>query len=89
MGGYILTGGCNFESVADTILSIDPSALNELVLRSKREGFVRPETVAEQQCFDILSYVDAVAGHVASFNTQQKYQRNERGETICMPYVAK
>lgn len=77
VGSYVLTERRNFDSVADKILAADPTALSDLITRSKRDGFVRAENAAEQQCFDILSYVDAVAGHVAGSNTQRKYQRNE------------
>lgn len=77
VGGYLLTERKNFGQVANKILDLDPSALEGLIERSKKEGFARAETPAEKQCYDILNYVDSVAGHVAGSTTQRKYQRNE------------
>ncbi|KAI0753906.1 hypothetical protein BC629DRAFT_1663000 [Irpex lacteus] len=70
VGGYILTERRNFNSVADKILSTDTEALKSLITRYKRDGFTRPENEAEQNCYDLLSLIDGVAGHVPGSNTQ-------------------
>ncbi|KAI0640765.1 hypothetical protein C8Q79DRAFT_893492, partial [Trametes meyenii] len=75
--GFLLTSRKNFDSVADKLLKLDRSALNDLVARSSQTGRVSPETDAERQCFELMTLVDHVAGHVDGSNTARKYQRNE------------
>ncbi|KAI0675205.1 hypothetical protein C8Q78DRAFT_527210, partial [Trametes maxima] len=75
--GYLLTSRKNFDSVADRLLNIDRSALDALISRSSITGRVCPETDQERQCFELLTLVDHVAGHVDGSNTARKYQRNE------------
>lgn len=76
-GSFLTTDRKNFDHIAERILQVDVSALKSLSDRCERDGFVRAETDAERACYDLLSYVDSVAGHVPGSNTQRKYQRNE------------
>ena len=76
-GGYLLTERRNFDSVVDKILNIDNAALQALIDRAKKGVYVRPETPAERSCFDLLSVLDHVAGHVPASLTHRKHQRTE------------
>ena len=76
-GGFILTERQGFQHLVDRLLSVDPEALAALAKRGRVEGYARPETDEERRCFEIISIVDLVAGHVPGSNTQKKYQRNE------------
>lgn len=76
-GGYLMTTRNNFASVADKILALDRTALDNILERGKDGDYVRPENDAEKACFDLISVVDHVAGHVSGLNTSRKYQRNE------------
>ncbi|EIW52165.1 uncharacterized protein TRAVEDRAFT_75827, partial [Trametes versicolor FP-101664 SS1] len=76
-GGYLLTNKRNFASVSEKILSLDIEALKALISRGESGDYVRPENDAEKACFDLMSVVDLVAGHVNGLNTSKKYQRNE------------
>ncbi len=76
-GGFVLTERRNFEDVVDKILNIDLEVLSTLVQRGKANGFVQPETDAERKCYELISIVDHVAGHVPASNTRKKYQRSE------------
>lgn len=76
-GGYLLTNRNNFATVADKILALDREALDNIIERGSDGEYVRPETDAEKACFELISVVDHVAGHVSGLNTSRKYQRNE------------
>lgn len=76
-GGFLLTSRKNFASVADTILKLDREALNSIIERGSKGDYVRPQNPAEKQCFELMTYVDHIAGHVKGSNTSRKYQRNE------------
>lgn len=76
-GGYLLTSRKNFSSVADKLANIDRAALDELIDRSEKGAYIKPETDAEKACFELIAFVDHVAGHVKGSNTSRKYQRNE------------
>ncbi|KZT18401.1 hypothetical protein NEOLEDRAFT_1050152, partial [Neolentinus lepideus HHB14362 ss-1] len=76
-GGYLLTERKNYRDVARKVLDIDMNALETLIERGKGGLLVRPETDDERACFELLSLIDHVAGHVDGSNTVKKYQRNE------------
>lgn len=76
-GGFLLTSRKNFSSVAERILQLDREALSAIIERGASGDYVRPETPAEKQCFELMTFVDHIAGHVKGSNTSRKYQRNE------------
>lgn len=76
-GGFLLTHRKNFALVAERLVSLDREALDSLIERSKDGAYVKPENDGEKQCFELLTFVDHVAGHVKGSNTTRKYQRNE------------
>lgn len=76
-GGYLMTSRKNFPAVSDRILRVDRAALDDLITRGASGSYVRPETDAEKQCFELMNYVDHVAGHVKGSHTSRRYQRNE------------
>ncbi|KAF7796800.1 hypothetical protein EIP86_007984 [Pleurotus ostreatoroseus] len=76
-GGFALTERRNYESVVEKILNVDEDVLEELVRRGKEDGYVRPQTDKEKQCYELIQAVDHVAGRVAASGTKKKYQRNE------------
>ncbi|TFK79178.1 hypothetical protein K466DRAFT_445709, partial [Polyporus arcularius HHB13444] len=76
-GGYLLTARKNFTHVAEKILALDRNALQALIDRSANGSYVQPETPAEKACFELMTFVDHVAGHVSGSHTARKYQRNE------------
>ncbi len=76
-GGYVLTGKRCFDSVVDKLLNVDMDALQSLINRGKGGTYLRPESDAERQCFELISLIDHVACHVAGSSTSRKYQRSE------------
>ncbi|KAI1783187.1 hypothetical protein LXA43DRAFT_904074, partial [Ganoderma leucocontextum] len=75
--GYLLTKRQNFARVADKLLNIDVDALDRLISRTKLGGYANAEDDAERSCFELMSIIDHVAGHVTGTNTKRKWQRNE------------
>ncbi|PSR87074.1 hypothetical protein PHLCEN_2v5260, partial [Hermanssonia centrifuga] len=76
-GGFVLTDRRNYDEVVEKILSVDVNVLSELVRRGKENGFVQPLNDAEKRCYELISIIDHVAGHVPGSNTRKKYQRSE------------
>ncbi|EPT05110.1 hypothetical protein FOMPIDRAFT_1100476, partial [Fomitopsis schrenkii] len=76
-GGYLMTERRNFSRVVEKILTVDKDALDALIARGKKGEYLKPENPAEQSCFDLLSIIDQVAGHVPASATQRKYQRSQ------------
>ncbi|KAI1784662.1 hypothetical protein LXA43DRAFT_865192, partial [Ganoderma leucocontextum] len=66
-----------FQEVADKLLSIDIDVLEQLAVHSKDGSYVSASDDAEQSCFELMSIIDHIAGHVAGSNTCRKWQRNE------------
>ena len=63
-GGYLLTNRANFDAVAEKLVNIDRSTLDDIINRSARGEYVKPVTEAEKNCFDLISAVDFVSGRV-------------------------
>lgn len=76
-GGFLLTDRHNFPDIARRILQIDIDALDRLISRGGDIHHCKPEGVEEQACFELLSHIDYVAGHVDGSITSRKYMRNE------------
>ncbi|KAI0640828.1 hypothetical protein C8Q79DRAFT_895370, partial [Trametes meyenii] len=76
-GGYLLTASSRARELSALILGLNRDALDALVERGSSGAYLRPETTAEKECFELMAFVDHVAGHVKGSNTSRKYQRNE------------
>ncbi|KAH9925081.1 hypothetical protein B0H21DRAFT_671541, partial [Amylocystis lapponica] len=58
-------------------MNVDQSALGRLIERGRNGEYVQPEDDAERKCFELISIVDHVAGHVRGSATSRKYLRSE------------
>ncbi|RDX50985.1 hypothetical protein OH76DRAFT_1348049, partial [Lentinus brumalis] len=76
-GGYLLTERHNFDNIAEQIMDIDRDALDRLISRGVDVRYVTPQDDAECACFELLSHLDYVAGHVDGSLASRKYMRNE------------
>ena len=76
-GGYLLTERSNFQEIADRLLNIDLGVLEDLSMRLSRGDRIKPETPEEKACYELISDLDHVAGHVQGSITSKKYMRNE------------
>ncbi|KZT03006.1 uncharacterized protein LAESUDRAFT_660460, partial [Laetiporus sulphureus 93-53] len=76
-GGYLLTERRNFHEVADRVLSVKPDVLQRLVDRGKDGVYLRPVDEDEEKCFELISILDYVAGHVDGSSAKRKQLRNE------------
>ncbi|KAJ3558572.1 hypothetical protein NM688_g846 [Phlebia brevispora] len=83
-GGFVLTERRNYGPSVEKILEVDLDILAELVERGKRDGFVRSENEDEKRCWQLLSVIEHVAGHVAWSGTRRKYQRDDIRSMIIM-----
>ncbi|OBZ77801.1 hypothetical protein A0H81_02179 [Grifola frondosa] len=76
-GGYLLTSRKNFPAVVDKIMNLNLAALDGLIERGRHGEYVQSQTEEEKRCFELMSIVDHVAGHVQGSATSRKYQRTE------------
>ncbi|KZT05074.1 uncharacterized protein LAESUDRAFT_241054 [Laetiporus sulphureus 93-53] len=76
-GGYLLTERKNFSSVAELILSLNPSTLQCLIDRSTNIRHLSPQDDDERRCFELLNVLDYVAGHVDGSSAKRKQLRSE------------
>ncbi|KZT08008.1 uncharacterized protein LAESUDRAFT_650295, partial [Laetiporus sulphureus 93-53] len=76
-GGYLLTERNNFRHVADLVSSVKPDVLQGLVDRGKNGEVLRAENEDERHCFELISILDYVAGHVDGSSAKRKQQRSE------------
>ncbi|EMD31981.1 hypothetical protein CERSUDRAFT_59326, partial [Gelatoporia subvermispora B] len=49
-------------------LDLDKHALDAIVKHGKQKQSIAPENKAERQCFDVLSVIDYMSGHVQGSN---------------------
>ena len=76
-GGYLLAEKHNFDNIAERLMNIDTSVLADLSERLSRGDRVRPTTDEEKSCYQLISDLDHVAGHVQGSITSKKYMHNE------------
>jgi len=76
-GGYLLTERNNFQDIADRLMNIDTAVLEDLSKRLSRGDRIKPESPEEKACYELISDLDHVAGHVQGSITSKKYMRNE------------
>lgn len=58
----------------DRLLELDMDALQRLSARTKDIGYVKAEDDLEQECLEVLTYVDHITRHVPGSNTRQIYE---------------
>ena len=76
-GGYLTTKKSSFSLVTDRLLNLDMEVLASINKRLASGEHVRPETEQEKECFQLLTDLDSVGGHVQGSITSKKYMRNE------------
>ena len=76
-GGYLLTKKKNFQSVSERLMNIDVEIMSNIASRLSKGDRMKPTTVEEKKCFQIISDLDHVAGNVKGSITLKKYLRNE------------
>ncbi|KAI0055029.1 hypothetical protein BV25DRAFT_1784390, partial [Artomyces pyxidatus] len=76
-GGYLLARRANFPKIADRLLNIDATVLDDLIKRMERGDNTLPQTDAERECYQIINDLDHVAHKVQGSRTNSKYKRNE------------
>lgn len=74
---FIVAKRQSFKRVVDRIKTLDYSVLRRLADRMKEGELVVPACAEEQACFDVLSDVDQIGGHVQGSITSKKDMRNE------------
>ncbi|KAF9549160.1 hypothetical protein CPC08DRAFT_648267, partial [Agrocybe pediades] len=82
--GLILAESKRFDEIAERILSIDMTALNNLIAKMEEEGSnIQPETDEERKCYKLLQDIDCIAGKIEGSATSKKVLRNEIWSLIC------
>ncbi|KAF7964763.1 hypothetical protein HWV62_3250 [Athelia sp. TMB] len=76
-GGFLMTDKVNFKDVVDRLMRLDTGVLEDLAKRLSNGERVKPANEQEKLCFDVLSDLDHVGGHVQGSLTSKKYMRSE------------
>ncbi|KAJ3570418.1 hypothetical protein NP233_g4408 [Leucocoprinus birnbaumii] len=76
-GSFILAKRQNFHKIARKILSPKGDILGRIAQSFEKEGFFKPESELEKECFDMINEVYHVGGHVPGSCTQKSYMKNE------------
>ncbi|KZT00761.1 uncharacterized protein LAESUDRAFT_665263, partial [Laetiporus sulphureus 93-53] len=76
-GGYLLTDRRNFSSVADCILSIQTDILQWLVNHALSVSFLKLMDKDEACCFELISVLNHVSGHVDGSLARRKQMCSE------------
>ncbi|EAU82081.2 hypothetical protein CC1G_09683 [Coprinopsis cinerea okayama7 len=74
---FLMVKRGNFESVAQSILDINPAVLSSISERMREGQRVVPVTDAEKRCFKLLEQIEQVGGHVDGSLARRKYMRKE------------
>jgi len=77
LGGYLLAKHKSFPYVVERLEQIDTDVMKGLTERIKKDGFAKPESDEEAQCYRLLNDLDFVGSKVNGSVTQKKYMRNE------------
>ncbi|KAJ3487728.1 hypothetical protein NLI96_g3330 [Meripilus lineatus] len=88
-GGHLVAKRKDVCSITRNLLSIDITALANLINRGKQSRPMKPENEYEQQCYDALTPIRSVDGHVQGSIASKRYQRNELHSLIMqrgLPY---
>ena len=76
-GGYLMTERQNFDDIAERLMNVNIGVLEDLSKRLAKGERVKAVTEEEKACYQVISDLDHVAGHVQGSLTSKKYMRNE------------
>lgn len=76
-GGYIAVKKKNFMAMAERLLSLDQTVLNNIASRMATGEVVKPVSEEEKQCFQVVNDLDAVAGKVDGSGATKRLMRSE------------
>jgi hypothetical protein len=74
---HLMTERHNFKDIVHRLLRIDTAVLSRLSDKLSKGERVKPQTEAEKACYQLISDLDCVSGHVQGSTTSKKRMRNE------------
>ncbi|EIN03437.1 hypothetical protein PUNSTDRAFT_117024 [Punctularia strigosozonata HHB-11173 SS5] len=77
IAGILMAKRKHMRHLPNRIKMLDQEALESLIRRGEEGEYLKPETPAEQNCFDILRDLQYVHGHVQGSTTARKSLRKE------------
>jgi hypothetical protein len=76
-GAFILANKNKFHNISNRILSLDQNVLADLAKRMSEGQHVKPDSKAEQDCFQVIRDLDHVSQRVDGSVTSKKYMCSE------------
>ena len=76
-GGYLLAEKQSFPVIADRLLNLNSDTLSDIAKRMANGERLKPQTLEEKACFQVIHDLDHVGRHVQGSITNKKYMRNE------------
>ena len=76
-GGLLLAESCNFDNIANRLLSVNQDVLNDLAKRMSIREVIKPSTDDECTCFQLIRDLDHIDGKVDGSITSKKHMQNE------------
>lgn len=77
IAGFLMAKRKHMRNLPQRIKTLDHNALADLIRRGEEGLFLKPETDAEKNCFDILHDLEYVSGHVQGSTTARKSLRKD------------
>ncbi|KAJ3872530.1 hypothetical protein F5051DRAFT_463411 [Lentinula edodes] len=74
---WLLTDKKSFQDISNRLLNVDLKLINMIAHKLELKEPFKPSTPEEINCFQLISDIDQVAGHVDGSTTTKKYMRNE------------
>jgi Helitron helicase-like domain at N-terminus/PIF1-like helicase len=74
---HLMTDRHNFNDIVHRLLKVDTTVLSELSDKLSKGERAKPETDAEKACYQLISDLDYVSGHVQGSMTSKKRMKNE------------
>ena len=74
---FLMVDQKRFNDISSRLLSLDQDVLNNLIEKLASGVHIKPETVAEKNCFQVIKDLDHIAGKMHGSTTSKKYMRNE------------
>ncbi|KAF9534445.1 hypothetical protein CPB83DRAFT_866637 [Crepidotus variabilis] len=75
--GFLMVDQARFGEMSERILNIDWNIMNALTERMEKDEYVRPDTLEEKRCFQIIQDLDAMSGKMHGSIAGKKIMRNE------------
>ena len=75
-GGYLMIEKQNFDEITEHLMNVNVSVLDDLSKRLSKDDRVKPVTEQEKACYQLISDLDHVGGHVKGSMTSKKYMQN-------------